>query len=393
MKFPSLSQPRVFAGAALLAWLSPRTVRADESIRYKYQDYNEAGGRVDVQVHSAGIEKDFGTATHFKLEGVVDSIAGATPNGQPAPAGSTEVPLSQLTEKRKAWNAVLSHQFAAVNLAVGVANSRESDYVSDGWSLNALFDFNQKNTTLLAGVAGTDDDIKVFFQSDRVEKRTNDVIVGVTQLLNPRTSLTANLSWGRQRGYLSDPYKLVEKTIEIVPGLSLPITFAENRPAERDKWIGFLSLNRAFPEARGAIDVSYRLYHDSYDTTSHTYDTTSHTLDLAWFQNLGERVILRPGLRFYDQSAADFYHYRLDGTSIVPLRGPPITEGPFYSSDYRLSEMQTFTYGVKLVWNATRALQFDVAVERYDMRGKDRVTPKSAYATADIITLGAKFSW
>jgi hypothetical protein len=377
---------RVIALTTLLAWLAPRVARSEDAVRYKYQDYQESGGRVAVEVHSAGIEKDFGPSTHLKIEGVIDTIAGATPNGQPAPAGSDQVPLSKLTEKRKAWNAVFSHQFERLNLALGAANSRESDYVSTGWSVNTLTDFNQKNTTLLVGVAGTEDDIRVFYQTARAQKRTNDVIIGVTQLLDPRTSVSFNLTWGRQRGYLSDPYKLVQKNTEIIPGVSLPLTFAENRPAERDKWIALAMLNRAFPELHGAIDFSYRFYHD-------TYDTNSHTLDLGWFQNLGERVVVRPGVRFYDQSAADFYYYKLDGTSVVPLAGHPRTDGPFYSSDYRLSAMRTITYGLKVVWSATDQWQFDVAYERYDMRGKDGVTPQSAYCRADIFTIGVKFSW
>jgi len=344
------------------------------------------GGRIAVKVNSAAVEKDLGTDTHLKLEGIIDAITGATPNGQPAPAGSDEVPLSDLTERRKAWDATLSHQFKRVNLALGVANSRESDYVSNGWSVNTLTDFNQKNTTLLIGAAGTDDDIKVFYQTRRAKKRSNDYIVGLTQLLDPRTSVSLNFTWGQQRGYLADPYKLVQKRTEIISGVFLPLTFAENRPAKREKWVAMASLNRAFPELHGAAELSYRFYHD-------TYDTDAHTIDLGWFQNVGRHLVVHPGLRFYDQSAAKFYHYTLDGTSITPLAGPPRTNGPFYSSDYRLSDMETFTYGLKLVWSVNDALQFDAALERYDMRGKDHVTPQSAYARANIITLGARFSW
>jgi hypothetical protein len=377
---------RALALSTLLTLLAPRMARGEDAVRYKFQDYQESGGRISVEVHGAGIEKDLGTSTHIRIDGVIDAIAGATPNGQPAPAGSDQVPLSKLTERRKAWNGVVSHQFERINLALGVANSRESDYVSTGWSVNTLTDFNQKNTTLLAGVAGTDDDIRVFYQTARASKRTNDVIIGLTQLIDPRTSVSLNFTWGRQRGYLSDPYKLVQKNTEIIPGVSLPLTFAENRPAERDKWIALATLNRAYPELRGAIDFSYRFYHD-------TYETDSHTIDVGWFQNIGERVVVRPGIRFYDQSAAEFYYYKLDGTSVVPTAGPPRPNGPFYSSDYRLSAMRTLTYGVKVVWNATEALQFDVAYERYDMRGKDGVTPQSAYCRADIFTVGGKFTW
>jgi hypothetical protein len=386
MTSPCVHSARAALLATLLLWLTPRAARAEDAIRYKFQDYQEMGGRIAVKVNGAAIEKSIGTDMQLKVEGVIDAITGATPNGQPAPAGSDQVPLSSLHERRKAWNAALSRQFPGINIAVGVGNSRESDYVSTGWSLNTISDFNQKNTNLLVGLAGTDDDIRVFYQTDRAKKRSNDVIVGVTQLLDPQTSITFNLTWGRARGFLSDPYKLVQKNTEIFPGVSLPLTFPENRPNERNKGIALAGLNRSFPDLHGAIDLSYRLYHDSYDTTA-------HTIDAAWFQHLGEKFILRPGLRFYDQNAASFYHYQLDGTSVVPVSGPPRTNGPFYSSDYRLSALQTFTYGLKMIWNVSEALQFDAALERYDMRGTDHATPQSAYCRANIITVGARFAW
>ena len=182
MPTPPLPTFRSLALATLLVWLAPRDVRAENSVAYKYSDYREANGRIAVETQGAYIQQSLGTALHLKFEGVLDAITGATPSGQPAPAGSDQVPLSKLTDRRKAWNADFSRQFSGINIALGVANSRESDYVSTGWSVNTLTDFNQKNTTLLAGVAGTDDDIKVFFQRPLVKKRTNDLIVGVTQL-------------------------------------------------------------------------------------------------------------------------------------------------------------------------------------------------------------------
>ena len=375
--------------AGLLGWLAlmaPRVLRADSAISYKYEDYREAGGRIAVQTQSALVDQDIGPDLHLKLQGVIDAIAGATPNGQPAPAGSDQVVLTEMHERRKAWEADLARQFPQVNVALGFANSRESDYVSNGWSLNTLTDFNQKNTTLLAGVAGTDDDVKVFFQSPWTKKRTHDVILGVTQLLDPRTSVTFNLSWERATGFLSDPYKLVQKDSEVAPGVFLPFTYGENRPDNRDKWTAFAALNRAFPNLRAALEASYRFHHD-------TFGTTAHTIELRWLQRVGEHLILEPELRFYDQSAADFYYYQLDLTPIVPAFGPPRTQGPFYSSDYRLSALRTSTYGLKAVWTVTARCRFDVAFEQYDMRGKDGVTPQSAYPRATMVTGGLRLSW
>lgn len=387
MSSTSTPSVRALLLSVLLVWLAPRAARAENSISYKYEDYRESGGRIAVQTQGTTIEKDLGTEMHLKLEGILDAITGATPTGQPAPAGSDQVGTSELhPERRKSWNADLSRQFHRVNVAVGLGNSRESDYVSNGWSVNTLTDFNQKNTTLLAGLAGTDDKIKVFYQPRRARKHTNDVILGVTQLLDPLTSLTFNATWGRASGYLGDPYRLVQKDTELFPGVSLPLTFGENRPDYREKWLGLVALNRAFPEMHGAIDATYRYYTD-------TFGTDAHTLDLAWFQHLGPKFILRPSLRLYTQSAANFYVYNLNNSSITPRSGAPRPSGPFYSSDWRLSEMNTITYGLKAIWNATDALQLDVALEQYDMRGRDGVTPQSAYCNARVITTGIKFSW
>ena len=38
-------------------------------------------------------------------------------------------------------------------------------------------------------------------------------------------------------------------------------------------------------------------------------------------------------------------------------------------------------------------LQLELAYDRYEMRGRDGVTPQSAYPTANIYTAGARVAW
>ena len=73
--------------------------------------------------------------------------------------------------------------------------------------------------------------MKVFYQSGLAKKRSNDLIVGLTQLLDPHTSLTANLVWDRATGYLSDPYKLVQKSIEVAPSVFSPLSLFGEKPS------------------------------------------------------------------------------------------------------------------------------------------------------------------
>jgi hypothetical protein len=399
--FKSLRFNASLAGS--LAMLAPRLVRAENSISYKYETYTEADARVAVKTEGALIEQDLGTDMHVKVEGVIDAIAGATPSGMPFQPGNNKVdPVNDpawtvVRDRRKAWNAEFSRQFPGVSLAFGFANSRESDYVSNGWSVNTVTDFNEKNTELLAGVAGTDDDVEEFYSTVprvNLKKRTNDVLLGVIQLLDPHTSVTFNVTLGRAVGFLNDQHKIVP-LIEVVDPGPPPVTLigstGENRPDQRNKVIFLAALNHAFPELHGAVETSYRFYHD-------TFGTTAHTLQFTWIQRFGEHLILQPDVRLYQQSAANFYYYDLAKSPIAPTvsfgePGPlPNPKGPFYASDYRLSALRTSTYGLKAVWIVNSRLQFDTGIRQYDMRGRDGVTPQVAYPRAAILNIGMKFS-
>jgi hypothetical protein len=218
-------------------------------------------------------------------------------------------------------------------------------------------------------------------------KTGNDYIVGLTQLLDPNTSASLNVSYGQSDGFMSDPYKIVSTTkLDADPGFYY--TPPENRPREKNKVSVFLSANRNFEKLHGALDASYRYYHDSFGITSHT--TT-----LAWIQECGAHFIVQPSLRFARQSAADFYYYDLDRAGIVTSFDPVLLEtgtgkAPFYSSDYRLSYMETVDLGLKVTWKARSWLWVDVAFDRYLTRGLDHITPKDAYAKANTFTVGVK---
>src|SRR5687768_6946666 len=108
-----------------------RSGRAENAVSYKYADYRESGDRMTVKSHYGLIEHDIGANMHVKVFGVLDSIAGATPTGQPPTTPGGPVPLAHVTDRRKAWSADFSRQFTRTNAAIGFANSRENDYVSD----------------------------------------------------------------------------------------------------------------------------------------------------------------------------------------------------------------------------------------------------------------------
>ncbi|MEI6861986.1 MAG: DUF3570 domain-containing protein [Verrucomicrobiota bacterium] len=372
---PAVKSTRARILAVVLLGLLPRFVRAEDALSTAFESWQEDGGRIHVSTEEAFLEKDLTPDTKLKAMGVVDVIAGATPTGLPPATTGGQVPLATMHDRRNAGTLDVIHQFEGLNLDAGYSRSVESDYVSNGLSLNSLFDFNGKNTTLLLGLAGTSDNEKVFFQPQRATRRGRSIILGLTQVVDKNTSLTLDLTFSRETGYLGDPYRLIEQG-----GLA----FLENRPAERNQFIAFAGLNHAWPEWNGAVDASYRCYRD-------TYGISSHTLEVSWLQKFAaDRVMLQLGLRGMHQTAADFYHVDLNGTGIVP-GALPDPDGPFFSSDYRLSRMETLNLRVKLVWTVEpRRFFLDAGFARYLMRGLDHTTSSSAYADANLFSVGAK---
>jgi hypothetical protein len=376
---------------ALASLFQIRTAHAEDSITVKAQSWQEENNRIRVDSQYALLETNLTPDARLKVMGLIDTIAGATPTGELPLVTGDPVPTSHLEEERKAWDANFSYQFKRVNLAVSYGVSRESDYVSNGYSLNTLTDFNQKNTTLLLGWGHTDDriDPPALSWAHERTKTGNDFIIGVTQLISPEMSVSANVSYGTASGYMSDPYKAITAQDPRLPPFLPPSGVPENRPREKEKVSVFLGANRHFEKLDGALDASYRYYYDSFGINS-------HTVELKWVQRLGSHFTLEPIARYYRQSAADFYYTDLVSAGITPgfdSSGETGTgKGPFYSSDYRLSKMETFNLGLKASWIINDHCTLDVAYERYLMRGLDHVTPADAYSDANVFTIGFKLS-
>ncbi len=352
---PTVSCPAWIRTGCLIAilWIcQPRSARAEDSITYKFSSYAEDNHRIRVNSNYALAQTDLDPNTSLKVMGVTDSIAGATPTGALPRVAGDPTPTGEMTDFRKAVNLDLARQFKAVNVDLGYGVSQESDYTSRVWSVNTLTDMNQKNTRILVGYAGVDDTIhepKLGWVSDR-NKKGADFIAGLTQLADPDDSLTFNVSFGRGDGYLADPYKIVSTTkLSLDPGIYY--TVPENRPGEKNRLSVFLGTNSNFSgRADGALETSYRFYHDSFGITSHTGS-------LRWLQNIGDALVIEPSVRYTIQSAASFYHYNLDAAGIVTSYDAATGEtgtgqAPFYSSDYRLSRMRTLDVGAKVpLWN------------------------------------------
>ena len=375
---PSLRQARVALFALYLHLAAPKWAVAEDHISVKWQDYAEDDDRIRVISRYLGFEKEIGSQFVLKGHGVHDAISGATPTGTPA-GEDGQVPLSNLTDIREAGVVDLDWIHGIHTSTFQFSYSSEHDFLSRGYSYSQTSEFNKRNTGLNYGISLIDDDVRPNFFNESREKESYDYFLGLSQTLDPNTVVTLNFTYGDFSGYLSDPYKLMRKETEILPGIFLPLSFAENRPSDRTRRIWFVNLKRFFPAANGSLDFDYRYFND-------TWGIESHTFDLEWYQKIGEKLILRPKYRYYSQGAANFYTLDLTGEDFDPDDVIP-GQAPHYSADYRLAKLATHTYGLKAVYRISDSYSLDVAFERYEMEGRDE-TPDSAFPDADVLTIG-----
>jgi hypothetical protein len=342
--------------------------------------YSESDGRVSAFEPAVYAGKDLGDGERIDLRLVVDVLTGATPNGAHASseAQTFTTPSGTGTYTAQSGETPLDNSFKDTRVAAGVDwtlpidrlkriklglnGSGEYDYTSLGASATYLQDFNNRNTTLSAGLSYSNDTSspvggvpsalkpmltpgETLRDGDSDTKTLTDFILGITQVISRKTLVQLNYSLGMYDGYLTDPYKIVT-VVDPVTGLpttsglqnvnanALPYVY-EKRPDSRQ--INSLYFRTVHHLTRDVINFSYRYFWDDWGITSNTFD-------LKYRYEIG-RGYLQPEVRYYLQDAADFYVHNLVQGRDVDASGNVLLDN--ISSDYRLAKMTTTTLSLK----------------------------------------------
>ena len=353
---------------------------SDWDIDTAFLYYSESDSRVQAAEPAIYAGRNLGEDNRIDLRLVVDVLTGATPNGAHAstipqtfttPSGSGsyttpagETPLDDsFHDTRVAAGADWTISLDRLSkLILGINASTEYDYMSAGISAKYSRDFNNRNTTLTTGIAYNNDTISpvggvpIEFapmvqqnlplnRNGASETKTiSDFIIGVTQIINRKTIIQLNYTFGLTDGYQNDPYKIVT-VVDPVTGLpTLPTMAAtgdlpyvyEKRPDSRQR--NALFFNSAHHLTEDVIHFSYRYFWDDWGINSHTFD-------LRYRYQLASSYLM-PHVRYYSQDAADFYTHNLKlGTDIDAATGAVSKQ--YASNDYRLAKSVTTTLGLK----------------------------------------------
>lgn len=244
----------------------------------------------------------------------------------------------------------------------GIAYSKEHDYRSESASLGLSKDLNGHNTTLSAGVnyeadlsfpiGGTPTPMTEMngeWKGPNASRHEIDAVLGLTQVITRRWLTSLSYSYASSHGYQNDPYKLIS-VVDPVTGQPLSQLY-ESRPAMRRKQSVFFE-NKVHLSG-DIVELGLRAFKDDWGIKS-------ITADLRYRYQLTGQYYLEPHVRYYHQSAADFFRYYL-------VQGDA---GPQYASaDTRLANFQAKTYGLKfgMPWN--EGSEFNIRIEYYDQHG------------------------
>ncbi|HEX4332503.1 MAG TPA: porin [Usitatibacter sp.] len=271
----------------------------------------------------------------------LDIISGASPqlvtnvSGRPVNA----VSAASITDRRNTADAKVTRRFGDFAVSVSRTVSDENDYNSRAFGLGAEWSLDQRNTTLAAGYGKSDDRVGSRDDPTLHERRdTREYLVGITQVLSPLDIVQSTVTRAEGRGWYNDPYKLTFTFFDS----GIPLLLPDTRPDHRDTLAWLTRYRRHFPAAHGSLQVDYRYYRDDWGIRA-------HTLEAAWEQSLGERWSVRPALRYYTQSAADFY------SPVSPSSTPPA----ILSSDQRLGAWGGLSPSLRVAYRFERGIRFE----------------------------------
>ena len=283
----------------------------------------------------------------------LDTITGASPNGT-LPTGQTQtftsasgrrtsvsadqVPMTQFSDRRYALEGGIQQPLKMFTFSIGGHFSHEKDYQSLGVDGGLSVELNHKLTTLSVAAGYNNDSVSpvggtsiglsppgTLFGVSSNPKHVTSWVFGGSQVMSKRWLMGLSVSVSPEKGYLTDPYKV----LSVVDGRTgVPLSqITERRPDTRNR--KSVQANSVYHFTSNILYLSYRHYWDDWGVRS-------ETLDGKYRIPTGEASYFEPHLRLYTQTAADFY-------SVSLIKGQPL---PTYAStDYRLNALQSVTLG------------------------------------------------
>jgi hypothetical protein len=366
--------------------------------------YYHEDGRIHAIEPVVDVAKVFANGQSVSANFTYDALAGASPNGalpsrlpqtfgsaSAAAAKSYTTAPGQLPvdpnyhDDRVAIGANWTiPETRTDQLSVGAKLSDERDFFSVTVNASIAHDFNDKNTTLSFGINNEYDRLQpiggtplagsnIAFGSKSAAKQSKDgvgLLLGVTQLMSRTWLSEFNISIDRFHGYLNDPYKIT--SVIDASGNTTQYLY-ESRPQQRTRksayWENRVTWNQ---QVSSALALRYM---------SDNWGIRSETAQLHLRRQLSDRErYIEPTIRWYHQTAANFYTPFILDTAVLPS---------LEASDSRLAAFHALSYGLKYMQKlpgvGSRAeSEFSVRAEYYQQTLIERTPVPASLQGIDL---------
>jgi len=406
--------------------------------------YQEPGGRVSATEPTLDLSVHGADGRELSLGFVADAVSGATPNGAvpstlpqnfvtplkavgstatltSASGGSTIIHLpptpGQLAQAalgrqytvaadtlpvdkgfrdhRGAFNFGWAQPLGEITeVGFGGGYSRETDYQAITSNAHITQNLNSNNTTFSLSLNGELDSSFPFggiptpltvmnaqWKSPTSRDKTQlGFVAGWTEVMTRWWLTQLNYAFDAQSGYQNDPYRVISV---VDPASGQPnSSLYESRPEKRQSqslfWDNKIDLDPAVTE------LSFRYYTDSWGIRSKTAEISENV-------PLGQSFYLEPSGRWYQQSAANFFHYFLVGSQPLPQ---------YASSDFRLGAFTGITYGAKIGYHINGRSEFYLKGEYYTQMGNrhpadafGQLKQQDLFAGTNAAVIFAGYTW
>ena len=271
--------PAVRAGAAVLP---------DDRADVLYHRYE--GGGVTIDGPSLLVRKKFAEKYSVSANYYVDLVSSASID--------VVTTASPYKEERNQASLALDVLNDKTQYSMSVAGSDESDYTANTASFDISQDMFGDLTTISLGFSRGWDEVRKRGDQEfdePVDRRSYRL--GLSQIVTPTLMLGLAYETITDEGFLNNPYRSV-------------------RYLDPDSPAGYAYQPELYPRTRtsNAASLSARYFlpyraslHGEYRWFTDTWGIDASTVRVGYTHPLGPRWVLEGGLRWYDQSAADFY--------------------------------------------------------------------------------------
>ncbi len=302
-------------------------------------------------------------------------------------------------ETRRQFDSKLTRSLQNGTLATGAGLSEERDYRSILLNVARRWDLSQNLTSITSALSYTASETSATLDHDAAPYITKTAFLnqiqtsgalqtlsgsrkdwggtlGIVQVMGPSTLIESTLGSSLSIGYLSNPYKVMTTIFADPAGLAAGATelvgdsqaLLEQRPTSRRTWSAGLRLNQYVTPFDASLRLGMRRYVDDWGITSNAYD-------VQWVQPLRDGWTVSPRVRYYSQTAANFYRPFLVSPQafrkVAISADGDVTVTPFdprklplyFSSDQRLAAFGSWTMGLSAAKQLTKGIALEAGFE------------------------------